>query len=100
MSRHAVRLPKPKAERYIDGTMCSFTTNEVILREKKSQGSIHMKWKRAKTEDVIETILEHEFIHLVVFKVEGELVSLAMDKISGWNTDKPEIEFGKVVTHK
>lgn len=80
--------------------MCSLTTNEVILKEHKTQGSVHMTWKRAKTEDVIETILVHEFIHLVIFELEGELIATALDNICGWNKYVPEIEFGKVKTHK
>jgi hypothetical protein len=59
-----------------------------------------MLWKRAKTEEVIETILNHEFLHLVVFKLEGELVSTALDNISGWSKYEPEIELGKVRVHK
>lgn len=93
-----VRICKEE-ENYIESTMADCVLREVILKEPK--------WfvKKSKknpngilTEEIIEEILTHEFIHIVVGKLHGDVVSQALDNISLWielkQKNKAKIVFG------
>ena len=70
---YRIRLPS-RDEQFIDGTMLDPSNGDIILREDKDEIS----------EEDIEEVLNHEFIHLAIGDLEGYLVSGAIDSISGW----------------
>ena len=70
---YRIRLPS-RDEQFIDGTMLDPSNGDIILREDQDEMS----------EEDIEEVLNHEFIHLAIGDLESYLVSGAIDSISGW----------------
>lgn len=93
---YSVRLAKIKAERFIDGTMVSLTSREIILKEPYTFKINWGRCWRAKTEDLMGEIFMHEVLHLVLLDLLDEVTSTALDNISGWDSSYPIIQFGKL----
>jgi hypothetical protein len=74
-----VRVAK-KTEQYIKNTMVIPQRGVVILKEKKS-----FKKQKIEEGELIEEILTHEFLHIVICKIEkDEIVAQTIDDLTKW----------------
>lgn len=75
---YKIRIAR-KEETYLDGTMVSPLENEIILKEPEIDSELGEP-----IENLIEEILNHEVLHLVICKLEGDIVSSCLDRITFW----------------
>lgn len=59
--------------------MVSPLENEIILKEGLKDTQLNEY-----TENIIEEILNHEILHLVIAKLEGDIVSSCLDRVTFW----------------
>lgn len=91
-----IRIRKEN-EKYIPSTMVDCVNKEVILKERKWFIKPSKKYPEGiPTEEIIEEILNHEFVHIEVGKIEGDVVSQALDRISVWLAF-PERKYAKLL---